>query len=115
ISAAEATFSLQTNVSELEITKEIDFEISNKSIQMLLFELLEEILYLKDAELFFIKKISLKLETSSKQFTVKGKFSGDTFDIKKYEIGNDLKAITLHNFYVKEINDIWECYVLIDI
>lgn len=113
--AAKATCNLQTNIDQLQENEEREFEIVSKSYERLLKNFLDEIIYLKDADLFFVKDIDVNVSNENNQYIAKGKFTGDIFDPDKYEIGNDLKAITYHDFYLKEMDHGWECYVLIDI
>ena len=113
--SAMAVCQLQTDIEILDesIKKEIQLEAND--FERLLYMLLDEIIFLKDADLFFPKKVSLKVKKMNGKCQVSGYFQGCTFDYTKHPMGNDIKAITLHDFYVKEIPEGWESYVLIDI
>jgi len=67
--------------------------------------------YLKDAELFFVKDATVKV----KDYRADVEFIGTIFDRERHSIGNDIKAITLHEFYVKEENGGWTAHYIIDI
>ncbi len=112
ITACQTIFELQTDTNLLDTDKEFSFDIREKSIERLLYSLLSEIIYLKDAELFFAKHINLEI---SDNWRVHGKFIGTEININKHTIGNDIKAITFHDFYVRKINNEWEAYILVDI
>ena len=40
---------------------------------------------------------------------------GEKIDPDKHEIGNDVKAVTYHDFKLTQEGDKWTCYVLLDI
>ncbi|OLS28433.1 MAG: Protein archease [Candidatus Heimdallarchaeota archaeon LC_2] len=113
--AAKAVYTLLTNIEELtnEISHPID--IKANSIEQLLYKFLDEIVYLKDAELFFPKDVSINITKNEDNFVAKGQFTGCEFNYEIHTIGNDVKAITYHDFYLKEMENGWECYVLVDI
>lgn len=113
--AAEVLFNLQTDIELLsdELTFEID--IHANTAERLLHELLDEIIFLKDAELFFPKSISINIIEKDNIWTVKGEFKGCTFDLDKHLQGNDIKSITWHDFSLTKIGEEWDSYILIDI
>lgn len=112
--AAITLFRLQTNIDKIEDVKFFEFNLNNKEIDRLLYQFLNEIIYLKDAEFFFPSKVTFQIKKDN-LWNISGKFFGETFDETRHTIGNDLKAITMHNFYLKEENNNWEAYILVDI
>ena len=72
--------------------------VSGKDYEALLYNFLEEFLYLLDAEGFLVSKIeSLKIENSNK-YTLLAEISGDK--TKNYKFSNDVKAITYNEMFV---------------
>ncbi|MCH8908351.1 MAG: archease [Candidatus Heimdallarchaeota archaeon] len=59
--------------------------------------------------------MSINVIKQKEGFSVKGEFVGCEFNFEIHPMGNDIKAITYHDFYVKETSEGWEAYVLIDI
>ncbi len=102
---------LKTFNADLEKTE--NFE--DKSVEMLLYQVLEEVVYLKDAELFFVKSNKVRVSPDNDHFIATVTFVGGRFDPSIHEIGNDIKAITLHDFYVKNTKDGFEAHFIIDI
>ena len=115
IEAATAVYSLLTNIEDLSDDKSIQINIKAETREKLLYKFLDEIIYLKDAELFFPKKVEVSIVEIEGNFTVNGSFYGCEFDYERHQMGNDIKAITYHDFYLKQKEDKWECYVLVDI
>lgn len=114
--AAKAVYSLLTNIEELTDDLNYPINIKSDSLEKLLYKFLDEIIYLKDAELFFPKNVDLVIvEDKDGNYILNGTFYGCEFDYKVHQMGNDIKAITYHDFYLKNLNNKWECYVLVDI
>ncbi len=106
---------LMTDPSNLDELMQKAIQFEEKSLDLLLHTLLEEMVYLKDAELFFVKNVELHVDKENEGYAVKGKFVGDLFDPENDKIGNDIKAITMHDFYVKQVDNGWEAHFIIDI
>ncbi len=98
---------------EEKIKKEIALEKDN--IEMLLFDFLQELIYLKDAELLLFSKIKVKIEGKNKKYFLKADLYGEVMDQKKHELKVDVKAVTLHRFEVKKNEKGWFCRVILDI
>ena len=113
--AAEVIFNLQTDTELLSEELNFAIDISAKSSERLLHELLDEIIFLKDAELFFPKSIVIDIIEKDNIWYANGEFKGCTFDIEKHIQGNDIKSITWHDFYLKKVGNEWDSYILIDI
>jgi len=73
--------------------------------------LLEEILYLLDAEEFITAKAKIDFDETVRQLRVK--FYGD--DSRKYKEIESIKAITYHEMFVKKIKGKWVSQVVLDV
>ncbi len=102
---------LMTKVEELDGKEERELTFEASSIETLLYKIMDEMVYLKDAELFFIKDVEIKVEGTNAEV----RFVGGLFDRDVHMIGNDIKAITLHDFYVKKLENKWIAHFIIDI
>ena len=113
--ASKAVFSLLTDINMLDTDIHVPISIEAETIEKLLYQFLDEIIYLKDADLFFPNSVLVEVTETNTGYKVEGEFVGTTFDHQKYRMGNDIKAITYHGFYVKQVDNKWEAYVLVDI
>uniref|UniRef100_A0A7C3YEY3 Archease n=1 Tax=Geoglobus ahangari TaxID=113653 RepID=A0A7C3YEY3_9EURY len=86
-----------------------EIEIEESSVDYLLYNWLNEILYLFDVEHFGGKKVDVKVMSGR----AKGKIYGDVLDPQKIKL--EPKAITLHNFRVEKRNGGYYAYIVIDI
>ena len=111
-SAGEALFeSIKVNL-KVEEKKEKSFNIFGEDYESLLYNFLEEFLFLLDAQDFLASEIG-EIKFDSKAMELKVKVIGD--DASEYDFTNEVKAITFNDMYVKEINGSWECQVVLDV
>ncbi len=106
--------------------------LKEESIEKLLFEFLEELIYIKDTKGMVYAKFDIHVEEGTerdrdkkknkgkkqKAWRVKCTAYGDTIDRtgkKKQELLHDLKAVTLHRFSVKKEKGMWKAFVVIDL
>lgn len=95
-----------------KVSKEI--KVESDSIEMLLFNFLQELIFLKDAELLLFSKFTIKI-TEDKKYKLKVKAYGEKLNMKKHELLVDVKAVSLHNFKVQETKSGWEANVILDV
>lgn len=81
---------------------------------MLLFDLLGEFIYLKDAEALLLNpsEASLTMHDGTYRFHVLG--LGARIDRDVQALGTDIKAVTLHQYYVKKSDDRRHARVVLD-
>ncbi len=109
--AAIATFDVMVKRSSInpKIKKEINLE--NKDIEKLLFEFIEELIYLKDAEYLVFKSFKVKIKRSN----LKAIVEGEKINSKKHKLLLDVKAITLHKYRLSKTKDGYKATILLDI
>jgi len=95
-----------------KVSKEI--KVESDSIEMLLFNFLQELIFYKDAELLLFNKFDIKI-TQNKKYKLKVNAYGEKLDMKKHELLVDVKAVSLHNFKVEESEKGWKADVILDV
>ncbi len=105
----------QVDINLIEEKETLEFNVENKSIEGLLFDFLDDLVYYKDADLLIFKKFILEINESDKGYKLNCKATGDKLDHAKHDPKVDVKAITMHMFEVKQVKDGWTAQVLIDI
>lgn len=94
------------------VTKTI--KVSGDDIPMLLFNFLQEIIFLKDAKLLLFSKFDIKISKGKKmKLTVKA--SGEKLNMKKHELLVDVKAVSMHNYKVEKTKSGWSASVILDV
>jgi SHS2 domain-containing protein len=90
--------------------KERIIKVEGKDFESLLYNFLEEIIYLLDAENFIISKIS---HIEIKNFKLKAIFIGDK--ASDYKFNNEVKAVTYNEMFVKQKGKNWISQVVLDV
>lgn len=100
-----------------KVKKNIEVEADN--IELLLFNFLQEIIYYKDAELLLFSRYEVKIsedkrDKKNKTYKLISTAYGEKLNMKKHTLMVDVKAVTLHMFYVRKNKD-WKARVILDI
>jgi len=88
---------MRGNMQILEL-KEKEISVDGENLENLLYNFLEEFLFLLDSEDFLVAEIK-SLEIDDKNYKLKMKVSGDA--AKNYHFTNDVKAITYSDMRIE--------------
>lgn len=97
---------------EIEKKKIEKIRIDSKDLEGLMYEFLEEILFLMDSKGLIFAGIE-KIKIDKKNFELEGKFYFD--EIEKYNFHLDVKAVTYNEMYVELNKRIWVAQVVLDV
>ena len=112
-SSAEAVLDSLADTTTVKPEKEIIIEKKAKDIDRLLFELLEEIIFLKDKDAMVFHDVNVDVDES--KLTVKATLHGDDIKPEEQDLLHDVKAVTMHYWRVEKTDDGWEANVVLDI
>lgn len=113
VNMALAMFNAMTPLEKIEPRVERAFEVSGGDLGELLYNFLEEFLFLKDVENLVFSRISVELDED--KIELKASCWGEPFDLGRHEAGAEIKAITYHLMEVKREGDLWSLRVVFDI
>ncbi len=85
--------------------------ISAENEEMLLFNFLGEIIFLKDAEQLLLRVQSMEVSGGR----IQAECAGDKIDAEKYVLGVDVKAVTMYKYHVRRTPAGWQAQVVLDI
>src|SRR5262249_61647558 len=102
------------NIEGIQARQTRRIELSNDKLDMLLFDFLQELIFLKDAERLLLRIREVQIDHGDKMYLVKATAEGETLDPERHHQRVDVKAVTLHNFVVEQ-SDGWKARVLLDI
>ena len=84
------------------------------TLEMALFRLLDELVYLKDAEGLFLRLDDAVIGDADGRVTIEADARGEPIDPSRHELNTDVKAVTIHRFAVAEENGGWKATVVAD-
>ncbi len=114
--AADAT--MNTMVSDLETIAEREtraIRAEDTELDMLLFQLLQELIYFKDAERLLLRVKALTISRSSGSYLLRAEARGEGIDPARHDLVVDVKAVTLHRFRLEQTAHAWKATVILDI
>ncbi|MBW2987853.1 archease [Candidatus Woesearchaeota archaeon] len=114
--AAIALYDFVTKTEQIEPKIEEKIEVESEDNKSLLYDFLEQFLFLIDTKQFLlheIKEIKITRKNHDK-LKLTAIAVGDTAD-GKYEIGGDVKAVTYNDMFIKKEKDQYIIQVLMDI
>lgn len=89
--------------------------VSAEDHEMLLFELLQELIFYKDAEMLLLRVQEVRISREGERLLLTAVARGEAVDVNRHEMGVDVKAVTLHRYRVEETDHGWEAMVILDI
>lgn len=115
-SAADATMNVMVaDLQTIADREERVIELHADSIDMLLWGLLQEVIFFKDAERLFLRVKDVTLGFLDGLYTTSAVVRGETINPDRHDLIVDVKAVTLHRFTVEQTCRGWEALVVLDV
>lgn len=113
--AALATEEVMVDLKTVKQKLKSTITIAQKEIDKLLYDFLEELVFLKDKDLLLFNKFALKIKKTDNGYELQGTMHGETINQKHHKLMCDVKAVTLHMFKVEQTPAGWLARVVLDI
>ena len=110
--AAIAMYSLMTDVDEIGGEEEREIEINSEDLYSLMFDWLDELIFLFDSESLVMKKFDIAVNETD--FSICGNCKGGKFDPSRHVSGIIIKAVTYNMMEIKS-NEVWSAKVVLDV
>lgn len=116
INACEATMCVMVeNIEAIEPRERRLLAIHHEHLDMLLFNLLQELLFYKDAEQLMLRVNQITVEKKDDIYELHAQAVGETIDPERHILRVDVKAVTLHQFRLTKTRQGWEAMVILDV
>jgi len=110
--AGEAFFHLITDLKRVKLRTERKIEIEGESLERLMVDWLNELLYLHDVENLLFKRFHVaSVGEKGLRASVKGEF----FQEGVHVIKTGVKAVTYHQLEVKQEEEGWRARIILDL
>jgi SHS2 domain-containing protein len=114
--AADATMNVMVEDLDSIAGKERrTIQVEAEAIDLLLFQLLQELIFYKDAERLLLRVSRTHIQREAGRFTCSAETYGEEINPDKHALIVDVKAVTLHRFRVEQTPRGWETTVILDI
>ncbi|MBU0665743.1 MAG: archease [Nanoarchaeota archaeon] len=101
-----------TKTIKLVIKKNIVLE--SDDLEYLLYDLLSEIVFLKDVDGLVFFDFKIKIEKKKNKYFLKAKFLGQKI-VDSIKLRADIKAVTMHLFKIKKTKNGYKVTVILDV
>jgi protein archease len=105
-------FNMMTPISGLVEKEGFSLEAQGTDLESLLFNLMDEFLFITDVEFLVPKSIQVAVDLESISATAVCK--GERFSAATHEVGIQIKAVTYHMMEIKETPDGWYVRMVFD-
>ena len=116
VAAADATANtMAENLEAIEDRERRPIRLEEGSADLLLYRLLEELVYFKDAEGLLLRVPAVSIRTRDGALVLEAEACGEPIDPSRHRLQADVKAVTLHRLRVERTARGWEASVVLDI
>ena len=109
--SAIAVIDVMVDRRSINVKKKKEVVLENDSVEDLLLSFLEEIVYIKDADYMIFKNVKVNVRGS----VLKAVLEGDSIKHGKQKLKTDVKAVTLHKFYLKKVKEGYQAGFILDL
>ncbi|MBI2670874.1 archease [Candidatus Woesearchaeota archaeon] len=102
------------NSKEIKIKAKKEIKLKSEKLEGLLYDFLSEIIFIKDTDGILFSKYKITIRANN-GFELNAICQGDKIDYEKFELRNDVKAVTMHMFEIKKIGKNYKATVVVDI
>ena len=114
--AGEATMNVMVgDLQTIEKRARRDVRVESEALDLLLFNLLQELIYYKDAERLLLRVETIQVDLGGQILVAHAVLAGEELEMARHELVVDVKAVTLHRFRVEETEKGWRAHVILDI
>lgn len=116
VSAADAVMNTMVeDLVSIGSDEPVAFETEHTELDLLLYNFLSELVFLKDARCLLLRVKSVSITEAGGKFNAKAVAYGEKIDPKKHPLLVDVKAVTLHRFTLEKTDSVWRALVILDI
>jgi SHS2 domain-containing protein len=114
--ASDATMNVMVdNLDSIQAKQRRVLVLANSALDLLLFDLLQELIYFKDSEQLLLRVYQLAIRQEGALWKPTGEAQGEKLDPARHHQRADVKAVTLHHFKLEKTDAGWSASVILDI
>jgi SHS2 domain-containing protein len=116
IAAADALVNVMVEkLDDVQPLERRSIEVVDTTLEMLLFNVLQELVFYKDAEHLLLRLTTATIDQQDGEYLFRGLAMGEMIDRSRHQLGADVKAVTMHRFAVEQSDGGWRATAVLDI
>ena len=113
--AGLAMMQAMIDTNKISSEKTWEFELRSDSLDLLMYDFLGELIYLKDVEAAIFNDFDIKMDEVDKCYKLSCDAKGVPIDYENHEMLTDVKAVTMHKFVLEKRGNEWYTHVIVDL
>ncbi|GFO70773.1 archease [Geomonas limicola] len=115
--AAEATLKVMAeDPTAVRPTETVRVSLAEESLEMLLFEFLNELIFYKDARRLLLRPQWLEIGSEGvDSYQLQAALQGEEIDACRHQLDTDVKAVTMLRLSVHQVPGGWQATVVLDV
>jgi SHS2 domain-containing protein len=102
-------------LGSIETREERRIQLENQALNILLFEILQSLIYFKDSERLLLRPRMLKVTEEDSRLSLDATAGDEPMDFRRHLFRADVKAVTLHRFRLEKSDEGWKAFVIVDV
>lgn len=116
LASADATMNVMIeDLDSIAPVERRELAVESETLEMLLFNFLQELIYYKDAETLALRVREVGIDEKDSLYRLGAIAWGERLDPGRHRFRVDVKAVTLHRFRLEKTATGWEAFVILDI
>jgi SHS2 domain-containing protein len=115
VNSCKAVTEAMVDIKKVEAKEAVEFSKSADTLEELLYSVMEEIIYLKDAKQLAFSDFKGEMKSGSPPYSITVIAKGEKINRKKHDAHSDVKAVTYHDYYVEQTSDGYKASVILDV
>lgn len=96
INAALGFYDTMINVDSVDVVENLDISVSGADLQELLYNWIEELIYIFETRGFVASKFNIKIYRENSKWKLAGRIYGEKYNKNKHGSKTHIKAVTYH-------------------
>lgn len=113
--AAYALMDTTVDIGRVEPKEEVQIEVTGSDLQELLYNFLEELIVLIDADSMVFSKFNVNILEGEDGYRLKARVWGERLDLEKHNPKIHIKAITYHEMEIRKVDGKYIAIYVLDI
>ena len=112
---AKGLYNIMVDIDKVDKKESVEFEVEGESLEELLYNFLNELLFYTDVDNLVFSDFDIKIEKDDNNYKLRCTAYGEKIDKEKHNIKEEVKAVTYHKMEIKQEDDGWKIRYIVDL
>ena len=112
---AKGLYNIMVDIDKVDKREAVEFEVEGESLEELLYNFLNELLFYTDVDNLVFSDFDIKIERDDDNYKLRCTAYGEKIDKEKHNIKEEVKAVTYHKMEIKQEDGGWKIRYIVDL